>query len=94
MPQRIILFDWDDENEDHIARHRITPEEVEQCFFNSHIQTPKPNFPSRYYLYGQTDGGRYLFIVFDMIGNGIARPVTAKPMRQKERRFYQRHKRN
>ncbi len=57
MLPRIVLFDWDEENEAHIARHRITPEEVEQCFFNPHVQTPKPNSPFRYYLYGQTDGG-------------------------------------
>lgn len=93
MPLRIVLFDWDEENEAHIARHRVTPEEVEQCFFNPHLQTPKPNSPFRYYLYGQTDGGRYLFIVFDVIDNGVARPITAKNMSRKERRFYQRQRR-
>jgi len=36
---------------------------------------------------------KYPFIVFDVLDYGIARPVTAKDMSRKERRFYQRQRR-
>jgi len=31
---RVAKFDWDDANAGHIARHGVTPEEVEQAFAN------------------------------------------------------------
>jgi uncharacterized DUF497 family protein len=31
---RAAKFDWDDANAGHIARHGVTPEEVEQAFAN------------------------------------------------------------
>lgn len=27
-------FNWDEENEEKVQLHAVTPEEVEQCFFN------------------------------------------------------------
>ena len=32
--QRATKFDWDNQNTGHIARHGVTPEEVEQAFAN------------------------------------------------------------
>ena len=63
MPIRITGFEWDEYNEEHIAEHSVTPDEVEACFFNPYILKRKKRGKRRYYLYGQTDGGRYLFIV-------------------------------
>jgi uncharacterized DUF497 family protein len=34
--KRFYDFDWDEQNEDHISQHRVTIDEVEQCFFNPH----------------------------------------------------------
>ena len=31
-------FDWDSANIDHIARHRVTPEEAEQVMLNSPLE--------------------------------------------------------
>jgi len=31
------VFDWNDENREHIAKHRVTPEEAEQAVLNDPI---------------------------------------------------------
>lgn len=54
---------WTDESEEHIwTRHKVTPEEVEQVVYT------RPRYVANgvaetQYVYGQTDAGRYLFIV-------------------------------
>jgi uncharacterized protein len=103
MESRFSEFEWDEHNEEHIwQRHRITPEEVEECFFNAHVHWREKRrrkgkagqSEQRYYLLGQTDGGRYLAIVFKDCGNNIVRPITAWDMDEKDkRRFTQQRRR-
>ena len=92
--KRFYDFDWDEQNESHIAYHGVTPEEVEQCFFNPYWLRKKPKSNRRYYLHGRTDGGRYLFVVFDEIEEGVARPVTALDMDDREKSLYRQHVRS
>ena len=33
-PSRAVGFEWDDNNEGHLARHGITPDEAEQVVLN------------------------------------------------------------
>ncbi len=89
----ISEFEWDEANESHIwNRHKASPEEVEECFFNHPRKiTKKPQSEDRYYLFGRTDRGRYLFIVSQYKGFGIVRPISARDMDRKERAFYEKH---
>lgn len=81
-------FDWDEANEDHILRHAVYPEEVEQAFANNALIRRRG---SVYQVYGQDDEGRYLFIVCVRRDDRV-RVVTAPPMARKEQRFYERHR--
>ncbi len=56
---RIKAFIWPDERKDHIARHGVTPEEVEQvCFGRSFVQRAKSEGESPvYYILGQSEIG-------------------------------------
>lgn len=58
-------FVWPKERIDHIARHGVTPEEVEDvCFGDPLIQRAKGEGENLvYYMLGQTTSGRYLFCV-------------------------------
>ena len=94
MPIRFIGFEWDDYNEGHIAEHNVSPEEVEECFFNPYVWKRKKRSRKRYYLYGQTNGGRYLFIVFELYPSGIVRPISARDMEEAERRDFKRQRRD
>jgi len=77
---------WDFRNIEHIARHKVTPGEVEEVLFEN-----KPHFRRHgeiYYAFGCTQSGRYLFIVFRLIAPKKARIITARDMTIRERRYY------
>ncbi|MDO8691273.1 MAG: BrnT family toxin [Dehalococcoidia bacterium] len=84
----IADLEWDDENVRHIARHGVTPEEVEDICFGSHISERECN--RRYVLSGQTGAGRYLNVVIERIGRGLFRPITAFEMSDIYKRSYRR----
>ena len=43
-------------------------------------------------MLGETNGGRYLFIVFQHLSNEKARPIHARDMKINERRIYEQYK--
>lgn len=88
---RITNLVWDEENVLHIARHKVSPEEVEEaCFSNTpHIEIGRGGL---YYITGQTSNGRYLFIVIRYIGRGRAKVITTRDMDNREKFRYKRRK--
>ena len=93
---RIHEFVWPQERIDHIARHGVTPEEVEEaCFGQAFVQRAKSEGENPvFYVLGKTTAGRYLFCVIIRFPDGRGYPVTARPMTDKEkRRFRQRRNR-
>jgi uncharacterized protein len=87
---------WPEDRIDHIARHGITLEEVEEvCFGRPLTLRAKSDGPHPLYYYmGQTHSGRYIFCVIIVFPDGNGYPVTARPMTMKEvRRYRQRRKR-
>lgn len=84
---KINYFGWNKNTIDHLARHGVTPEEVEEVAFNNSPYIRKGREGKRY-LYGQTIGGRYLFIVYVLTGNGRAQAITARDMDTRERKLY------
>ena len=81
-------FDWDEANEDHILRHDVYPEEVEDVFAgNPFIR----RVGERYVAHGRDGSGRYLTVVF-VVRKGMIRVVTARGMDKSERRLYGRHR--
>ena len=80
-------FEWNDRNTEHIARHNVSPDEVEDVAFDDEPWIRKGRRGSRYML-GYTIGGRYLFIVYSLKSTGIARVITAMDMDEKTRKLY------
>ena len=87
---RFREYDWDDINIEHISRHRVIPHEVEEACFNEPLIMRAGK--NKYYVYGRSDAGRYLFIVSSYKGTGIVRIITARDMTESERRLYNRKK--
>ncbi len=85
------FFEWDEANAEKIVeRHDVAPEEAEECFFNRHhIKRAGANI---YYLYGQSDGGRYLFLVYEWKDKNIVRVYSAREMTAAERGKFRRKK--
>lgn len=82
---RYYRFEWDEYNIEHIARHNVDVEEVEDVFGNPYI-LHRVN-KTRYIVFGQSDEGRYLLIVVER-KEGFIRVVTARDMSNTERRFF------
>jgi len=81
---------WDRKVQEKIAkRHRLSYREVEEVFEGNYQIRRSGNL---YHAYGQSTGGRYLFVVFLYLGKGRVQVVAARDMTQKEHRLYRREK--
>jgi uncharacterized DUF497 family protein len=91
---RIHEFVWPQERIDHIARHGVTPEEVEElCFGQPLVQRAKSEGENPvYYVLGETEAGRYLFCVIIQFPDGNGYPVTARLMTTREKGRYRKWK--
>lgn len=80
-------FDWDDANTSHIARHGVTPEEVEQALANSPLvvlAVQKHDKEERVLCAGITNAGRALQFVYTL-RVGRIRVITAHTAKKKVR---------
>lgn len=86
-------FDWDDGNRDkNWEKHQVSNRECEEVFFNIPLLLqPDPIHSKteiRYYLLGQTNAGRRLFVSFTIRGENI-HVISARDMSKRERTFYE-----
>ena len=85
---RIDDLEWTSDRIEHIAKHGITPEEVEEVFAT--VSTVKRARGGVYEAWGQTESGRYLLVVFRYLGHNRAWPITARDMDENEKRLLRR----
>jgi uncharacterized DUF497 family protein len=81
---------WDDWNEEHIARHGVDPDQVEEVIFdNEYFSSRARN--GTYRLIGRANSGRYLVVFLAPRDGGIFYVVTARDATDNERRLYTQH---
>jgi len=85
-------FDWDAGNvEKNWRKHQVSAAECEQVFFNQPLiaapDVAHSEQESRFFLLGQTDAARLLFVVFTLRGT-LIRVISARDMSRKERKVY------
>jgi len=88
-------FAWDDANSHkNWERHRVTPEEAEDVFFNAPLvvrgDVRHSRQEKRYYALGQTGAGRHLFVAFT-IRRSLIRVISVRDMNRRERDVYAKH---
>ena len=73
-----LVFDWDEANVAHVARHNITPEDVEEVFANDpmDLSAEVVDGEQRYTGVGHTNRLRVLVLVWTMRSDA-SRPITA-----------------
>lgn len=81
---------WDKWNIEHIARHGVTRDEVEEAS-QGEYETLRAK-KSRIMLLGLTETGRQISVVLAQKSEDSYYPVTARPSSRKERRYYQQMK--
>jgi uncharacterized protein len=85
-------FEWDAGNvEKNWRKHQVSAAECEQVFFNqplvAALDVAHSEQEPRFYLLGQTDASRLLFVVFTLRGT-LIRVISARDMSRKERKVY------
>ena len=88
-----IQFEWNESNTDHIARHGVTPVEVEEVIAGDPIvlQVQFRNGERRVLCAGRTAKGRTIAVVYT-IRKGRVRVVTAFPAKRSVGRGYEKGK--
>ncbi|NBF40545.1 MAG: BrnT family toxin [Spirochaetes bacterium] len=86
-------FEWDEGNVNkNWDSHRVSPHEAEQVFFNHPLivadDVRHTRIERRYFVLGQTDNNRALFVAFTVRGDRI-RVISARDMSRRERKVYQ-----
>ena len=76
------------------VKHRVTPKEVEDVFFNTprfrYIEAGLRVGENLYSASGRTDAGRYLIVFFIHKRDNTALIVSARDIDAKERKYYER----
>jgi len=85
---RRISLEWNDDSIDHIWRHHVEPEEVEETLERRYIL--RRGRGRTYYILGSSGDGRYLFVVIARKASGNYRVVTARDMTPTERQWFRR----
>ncbi len=90
--QNCTGFQWNDGNsEKNWISHQVAKSECEQIFFNQPLvignDEKHSKVEKRYYVLGQTDGDRLLYIVCTVRQN-LIRVISARDMSKKEREVY------
>lgn len=70
------LFVWNEEIEDHLAQHGITPEEFESVVCDPDYVTISRS-TGRPIAFGETVDGKYLACVYELLDETTVLPVTA-----------------
>ena len=83
-------YEWDNVNIEHIFKHGVVPNEAEECCYNDPLILK--TCLGRYIVLGQTDAGRYLFVVAEHKKGNLTRVITARDMVQVERKLYRKKK--
>ena len=85
----MLGFDWNDGNAEHIAKHGVTPIEVEEVIANDpfDLGTQIRSGEERLAQVGETNTGRVLFVVSTM-RQELIRIVTAHPADRFIRKWY------
>jgi len=81
---------WEEWNVDHIARHDVTANEVEEVCAGEHITLK--GHSKRIILCGRTKDGRLISIVLGHEGKGVYYPITARDASKKERQYWRKDK--
>ena len=87
----IIGFEWDEGNKDkNLLKHNVSSAECEEVFYNDAYFAQAAKYSGgekRYILFGKTDNGRELAVVFTVRRNKI-RIISARDQNRKEKKFF------
>ena len=76
---------WDPQNVNHIARHKVTLQEVEEVCAGQLVT--RRSYANRLLVVGPTTEGRILLVVLEPVSDKVYYVVTVRPASRRERRW-------
>ncbi len=83
---RVDDLEWTLDRAEHIARHSVASQEVEEVFGSAPLF--RRGRGGVYEAWGQINSGRYLLVIFRYLGHNRAWPITARDMDENEKRAF------
>lgn len=75
---------------EHIAEHGVSAEEAEFVMENAGRGFPRSEGNGKYRVWGQSESGEYLQVVFIIDADGTIFVIHARPLSDKEKRTFRR----
>ncbi len=72
----VFLFVWNDQIEEHVAEHGVTPDEFEEVVCDPD-EVDQSRSSGRAIAFGETSSGKYLACVYELLDETTVLPVTA-----------------
>jgi len=90
--KHVTGFEWDKSNIGHIAKHKVTPEEAEDAFFDKENilddDLKHSTIEKRFIIIGKTSKGRLLYQIFTL-RTGKIRVISSRNINKKEVILYE-----
>lgn len=87
MKGKVLPLVWNEWNKEHIKKHSVTSEEVEEIYHGFHIRSKSYNI--RTLFLGRSKKGRLLTIAISYEKQPNPYVVSARDMSRKERKYYE-----
>lgn len=81
---------WNEWNQDHIKKHKVTVEEVEEAYKSKTVKSE--SYLKREMIFGETNKRRFLIIIISYAKQKNPYVVSARDMSKKERKIYDQKK--
>ena len=81
-------FRWIPWNEDHIARHGVSPPEAEMVVRGAKRPYPKKHEDEKWLVRGRGQGGRLVQVIFLLDEDDTVFVIHARPLTEKEKRAF------
>lgn len=83
-------FRWNNWNDEHIGAHDVRPEEAEEVVLWAESPFPLVQSDDKYLVWGATEAGRLLQVVFVLDPDDTIFVIHARPLTEREKKRFRR----
>ena len=83
-------FRWNDWNEEHVAKHGVSPEEAQRVIETARSPFPRMIEEDKRLVWGRGKGGRLLQVIFFIGEDDFVYTIHARPLTEKEKGRFRR----
>lgn len=85
-----MQFRWNSWNQEHVETHGVEPDEAEEVVIGARSPFPLVQEDEKYLVWGPTEAGRFLQVVFVIDPDDAIYVIHARPLTEKEKKRFRR----